>query len=287
MKLEDSVPDEPAVDPHQPVEKIGRTLHLPFDPDPTVGSYMLLAPPGGMLVLLPKNAAAPEPGGPAVEAGVGDRRESILRNAFAALAPLIGESPWTRSATPFDDVVAGFEALLRQPEVNADVNAYLDRNPVTRHSVEMLFTSMAMSARARWQDTPTDVRGVAARGWFLGRWLPTFLVIDGPIQRFLGSDAFKRQKPRVDVMRHVRRFLQEPKFLLVRHAFAHWSFEWDVRDGESVIVAHPTTGHEAEEPLSVTRGQADAFHIATFSVVEAMHDVFLRDPRRAGRPSGR
>jgi hypothetical protein len=228
VKPEEPTPDELDLGQLLPVEKIGRTLHLPFDPDPTVGSYALVAPPGGMLVLLPQDGVRPEARDRPARAADDDRRESMLRNAFAALAPLIGTSPWTSSRTPHADAEAGFEALLKQPAVNADVKAYLDRNPVTRHSVQMLFTSMAMSARARWQDTPDEVRGTAARGWFLGRWLPTFLVIDGPIQRFLSSDAFRRQEPRVEVMRHVRRFLQEPSFMLLRHAFAHWSFEWKV-----------------------------------------------------------
>jgi hypothetical protein len=51
-----------------------------------------------------------------------------------------------------------------------------------------------------------------------------------------------------------------------------------------VIIAHPVVGRETDQPLSVTRAQADAFHIATFAVVEAVYDVFFRGSRDEGAP---
>jgi hypothetical protein len=86
-------------------------------------------------------------------------RDKHLRRAFSTLGSRVSASPSVSSPQPYTD---------------------------------LLFTSIAMSARADWQSAPISMRGVAARGWFLGRWIPTFLVLDGPILRFLTSEAFRR-----------------------------------------------------------------------------------------------
>jgi hypothetical protein len=137
----------------------------------------------------------------------------------------------------------------------------------------MLFTSIAMSARADWRSVPGEFRGVAARGWFLGRWVPTFLVLDGPILRFLNSPAFRRPDGSPAFLRAVRTFFHAKDFMALRHAFAHWSFSWTTNGIDSEIV---TAGRAPSEQIHVSRKEADAFHILTFAVVDAIHDAFIR-----------
>ena len=61
--------------------------------------------------------------------------------------------------------------------------------------------------------------------------------------------------------------------MALRHAFAHWSFSWTTDGIDSEIVA---IGRSPSEEVRVSRKEADAFHILTFAVVEAMHDAFIR-----------
>ena len=175
--------------------------------------------------------------------------------------------------------MTAFDDLYSQTDVRADVSSYLGRNPSVGSAVEMLFTSIAMSARADWRATPVSVRGVAARGWFLGRWIPTFLVLDGPMMRFLNSEAFRRQTGSVVLLRAVRAFFSNRDFMLLRHAFAHWSFSWRTDGNDSEILA---LGRSPGEEVRLSRAEADAFHIITFALVEAVHGVFL-EGRRARR----
>jgi len=67
------------------------------------------------------------------------------------------------------------------------MNFRIKSAPIIQDNFETLLSYLAMSANAKWQDTPTPavVRSLAQRGWYLGRWLPTFLIIDGQLGRFL------------------------------------------------------------------------------------------------------
>ena len=70
--------------------------------------------------------------------------------------------------------------------------AYLRAHTTLPRAIKMLFTSISMAARAKWHEAPEHIKGVVARGWFLGRWIPTFLIIDGPIGRTAEIRDFRR-----------------------------------------------------------------------------------------------
>jgi len=262
------------------VTKKGRFLELPRDPHPASDRYMAIEAPG-MLVLFAKennraHLAVDTPVAPAPQSVREPDRDSHLRRAFGALSSRVASSPWTSSNQPYSAMVTAFDDLYSQAHVRADVSAYLGQNPSVGSAVEMLFTSVAMSARADWRATPASVRGVAARGWFLGRWIPTFLVLDGPIMRFLTSEAFRRQTGSPTLFRAVRAFFSNRDFMLLRHGFAQWSFSWRTDGSDSEIVA---LGRSPGEEVRVSRAEADAFHIITFGLVEAVHEVFLEGRR--------
>jgi hypothetical protein len=275
--------DEADSSPVFTVMKKGRVLELSRDPHPQSDQYTAIEAPG-MLVLFAKEGNTPflaenEAAPPTVQPRPEPNRDAQLRRAFSALSSRISSSPWASSDQPYSALVRAFQDLHSQTDVRADVSTYLARNPSVGSAVEMLFTSVAMSARADWRATPISVRGVAARGWFLGRWIPTFLVLDGPIMRLLTSEAFRRQTGTPVMFRAVRAFFSNRDFMLLRHAFAHWSFSWRTDGKDSEILA---IGRKPEEEVRVSRAEADAFHIITFALVEAVHDVFLegRRPRR-------
>ncbi len=262
-------------DPMFNATKHGVNVRLSRDPHPGAAGYLVVEAPG-MLVLFPKERGDSDTSVtgtlPQAERSDCSGYDAQLRDAFEALSSRVSRSVWSSSSKPQADLVAGFKALEAQLPVQQDVSAYLAEHPSVASAVQMLFTSLAMSARADWRSVPREFRGVAARGWFLGRWVPTFLVLDGPILRFLNGPAFRRQMDSTEFLRSVRSFFHAKDFMALRHAFAHWSFSW-VTDGmDSEIVA---VSRSSSQEIRVSRKEADAFHILTFAVVEAIHDVFI------------
>jgi hypothetical protein len=65
----------------------------------------------------------------------------------------------------------------------------------------------------------------------------------------------------------------------LRHAFAHWSFAWDVSMGDSQVVGSETTRSGTRETVRLSLAEADAFHIVTFAAIEAIDEVFIRPHR--------
>ena len=152
-----------------------------------------------------------------------------------------------------------------------------------RRAFEMLFTIIAMAARARWHDTPEPFRGIAARGWFLGRWIPTFLIIDGPVGRFIvGEDSplatrLAGDATTVQTLIGVRGFLNDRTFRLLRNGFAHWAFDWEVVGPDQYVVAYD---YERDLPTAKLHlEEADAYHIIAFAIVEILNEAFISAPR--------
>jgi len=147
----------------------------------------------------------------------------------------------------------------------------------------MFFTYIAMSARANWENVPPAIRPITARGWFLGRWLPTFLVIDGPIGRFLNSresplsQTLPVASPMLDAARD---FLRNKEFYTLRNGFAHWGFDWEVVGDESYVVAY---NWENDLPImKLHQKEADAYHIITFAIIEILNITMINP--KSGRP---
>lgn len=205
-------------------------------------------------------------------------KDEILRTAFNDLRRLNIDCAWTTSAQPYTALKRECISLLSDPVLRENVQIYLRRFTVVRRSVEMLNTFIAMAARADWASIPEDdVRAVAARGWFLGRWLPTFLIIDGPVGSFLNSndDPFTITGTVSPVIDCVRQFMQHRDFRLLRNGFAHWSFHWEVVGNESYVIAYD---RERDLPtIKLHQREADAFHIAAYSIVKVLGDTLLAD----------
>jgi hypothetical protein len=158
----------------------------------------------------------------------------------------------------------------------AELRQHLAPRTILRRAIVSFFTYISMSARARWDDAPEELRPVVARGWFLGRWLPTFLVIDGPIGRFLaaeGSPLKARLGPALPVLTAACAMLGDKTFRTLRNAFAHWGFDWEVVGGESYVVAYDW---ERDLPIAkLHQEEADAFHICAFALIEVLDDVLI------------
>lgn len=203
-------------------------------------------------------------------------KDLILRDALSVLKMRGIASAWCSAAQPFTSLYAECAQLMSDPGFRRDLASFLRVHTTFPRAVQMLFTSVAMAARAQWQDAPEAYRPVAARGWFLGRWIPTFLIIDGPFGRFMmGEDSplVARYGPDYPLLTAAKDFLGERTFRLIRNGFAHWGFDWEVVGKDSFVVAYDW---ERDLPVAkLHQSEADAYHIAAFALVEALHGAML------------
>ena len=151
---------------------------------------------------------------------------------------------------------------------------------VIARAIEMFFNHVGVSARNNWdEDVPEEFLPFAARGWFLGRWLPTFLIIDGPIGRFIckgGSPLFEKLKNQYQtypLLASARDFLNNDLFMKLRHGFAHWAFDWVVVGNESYVVSYDWETDILTAKLH--QEEADAFYIIAVQLILIVFQVII------------
>ena len=142
-----------------------------------------------------------------------------------------------------------------------------------------MLAQLAMAAGVRWQDTKGDLQPLAYRGWHIGRWIPTFLLIDGPlgkllrdtnspIAQMLSEDA--RLKPQARLyppLCSARDVFNCELFRMVRNGFAHWSFCWSGQGGEAMItIVDWKTGTEQERVHCWRRRPSIGLRLKSFTL---------------------
>jgi hypothetical protein len=114
--------------------------------------------------------------------------------------------------------------------------------------------------------------------------LPTFLIIDGPVGRFLSANDSPYTNyygPNWPIVTAAKDFLGERTFKLVRNGFAHWGFDWEVIGENSYIVAYDW---ERDLPVAkLHQTEADAYHIVVFALIEVINDTILQGRSRGVR----
>jgi hypothetical protein len=207
-----------------------------------------------------------------------DEKNESLRKALNTLVPRFPGSAWAQADAPFSALQSECIVLASTPDFMTELRGYLRGRTVLKRAIESFYTAIAMAARARWQEAAPEHRGVAARGWFLGRWIPTFLVIDGPIGRFFLSDSSPltaRLGPSYPVLTAAAELMREKTFRSLRNGFAHWAFDWKMVGKDSYVVAY-----DCERDLPIAKlhlQEADAFHLCAFALIEAVDHVLISD----------
>jgi hypothetical protein len=211
-----------------------------------------------------------------------EEKDRILREAFGKLKARGVASAWANSQNPYSEIEVEFRVLMADPSFQQSLATYLRIHTGLHRAVTMLYTFIAMSATAKWDDGPLEHRGVKARGWFLGRWIPTFLIIDGPIGRFLADQDSPFQPyfgSKYPLLTSARDFLNDRLFKLLRNGFAHWAFDWEVVGAESYVVAYD---FERDLPTAkMHQGECDAYHIVAFGLVEVLDGLFISKRAKA------
>lgn len=206
-------------------------------------------------------------------------KDAILRDALTKLRGRLSDPAWRDADRPYQALRAECLVLGSDEVFREELRTYVRERTILKRAIESFFTHISMAARARWQDAPPDVRGVVARGWFLGRWLPTFLVIDGPIGRFFLNEASplgrRASSGLYPVISSACSLIREKSFRTLRNGFAHWGFAWEVVDRDSFIVAYDW---ERDMPtVRLHREEADAFHMCAYAFIEVVNDVLISE----------
>jgi hypothetical protein len=201
-------------------------------------------------------------------------KDELLRDLLKILADRGIAKKWATSQHPYSDLVQECRTLISDPDSQAKFSTYLKANPIIQETVETMLATFAMAANVRWQDIAMPVQLLARRGWHINRWLPTFLVISGPIGRFLKE----RDSPLKAVLRNdyakyptltqARDVFNHDLFRRLRNGVGHWSFLWQENNGVSQLVM--VDWETGVTDITITLLEAEAFHLVAFSVIEVL-----------------
>jgi hypothetical protein len=173
-----------------------------------------------------------------------------------------------------------------------EFRSYLLAKPIILQSVHTLLAHLAMTANVRWQDIQGVVQPLARQGWHIARWLPTFLVIDGPLGHFLkmadspSNVLLRRDYAKYQVLAEARDAFNHDLFRHVRNGVGHWSFQWqEAENGPRLVMMNWKTG---QPTATITLLEAEAIHLVSFSVIEVLdRAVFSQvSPRKSGARNG-
>lgn len=206
--------------------------------------------------------------------------EETDRLLFNALRSRGIASVWATTPSPREALIAECRQLGGDPQFLANLASYLSANPVIAQSIETVIAQLAFSAGVCWQQAQPILQPMAHRGWHLARWLPTFLLVDGPLGRLLRQassplvEKLRSQSTAFPMLANSRDAFNNDLFRKVRNGFAHWSFVWKLVDGSVQIqVFHHESG-AMEAQLSLL--EAEALHYLSASVIQTLDEELFR-----------
>jgi len=209
------------------------------------------------------------------------QKDELLQMLLKTLATRGLSIKWASVKKPYSGLVNESCKLLSANIHLEEFKQYLQSKPIIQGTVETLLSHLAMSANAKWQNVPASVRSLAQRGWYLGRWLPTFLIIDGPLGHFLKDSnsplnkILKKEYSTYPLLTQVRDLFNHGLFRLVRNGVGHWSFYWEERkDNLQLTMVDWKTG---KSTVSISIMEGEALHLAAFSAIEVFDkEMFSR-----------
>lgn len=211
--------------------------------------------------------------------------EQVEHLLFSRLASRGMAAAWVRKA-PRDALTAECRALIADPVFQSSLAAYLAANPVVTQSIETVLAQLAFSAGVHWRQAEEVLQPLAHRGWHLARWLPTFLLVDGPLGRLLRQRpsplAEKLQSGYIayPLLASARDAFNSDLFRKVRNGFAHWSFRWSgVGSSVQIEVFHFESGAKEAD---VSLLEAEALHYLVASVTHVLDEELLRKASTGG-----
>jgi hypothetical protein len=205
--------------------------------------------------------------------------DELLKKLLPLLAPRGIARRWGLLPQPHTALVLECRRLAAAPGLATEFREYLAANPIVRQSMDTMLAQLAMVANVRWQTVPDIVHPLARQGWHISRWLPTFLIVDGPLGRVLRAadsplhKALRARPGEYPVLAEARDAFNSETFRLVRNGVGHWSFLWqEVPSGSQLVIIDARDGTPT---TTITLLEAEALHLLAYSVIEALdHEVF-------------
>jgi hypothetical protein len=188
---------------------------------------------------------------------------------------------WAEHADPIGGLRVECENVVSDAVLADDLERYIRESRVIAESVGSALAMLAASAGAKLEDIAPVLRPLAVHGLKIGRWLPTFLVIDGPLGRFLthaDSPLCRLLRERwadFPLLAAARDTFNNDLFRRVRNGFAHWSF-WIEEPSGRIWIANGDTGRADD---SMTWLQVEALHFLAAQIVETLDQGIIRAVR--------
>ena len=187
---------------------------------------------------------------------------------------------WALHESPRTELLVECQRLFSDSEFQLRLTNYLKANPVIVQSIETVLAQLAFSAGIQWQQAQPILHTLARRGQHLARWLPTFLLVDGPLGRLLKqapsplAEILKSQHSNFPLLSSARDAFNNDLFRKVRNGFAHWSFVWqDIGGSVQIQVFHFETG-KLEAEISLL--EAEALHYLSATVIQSLDKELLQ-----------
>lgn len=204
---------------------------------------------------------------------------------LSQLLPLLAEcgvaQQWAESANPYSDLADDCRAISRHERHSATISEFLDSNPIIRSSVKTYLQHMIVASNARVDQIPMPGRLLAQQGVRIGRWLPNFLVVNGPLSRLLTSPESPLNKILRTAFRDYptlacsRDLYNSDPFRHIRNGVAHWSFAFKGHGPNERLVCYDwkTGNRTVDVPVLV----AEAFNVASMSVIDCLDNNVFRN----------
>lgn len=207
-------------------------------------------------------------------------KDRLLSSLLQVLAARGIARRWAQSLTPQSDLERECTAVVSDPRRAEEFVRYLRANPVVHLSVRTFLAHLSVAANVRMEHVPSPQQLLVPVGTRIARWLPTFLVVDGPVGRFLrAADSPLNLLLRSDhetypALAQARDTFNHDLFRRVRNGVGHWAFTWEQDHAGERLVCYDWESGERSAEVSLL--EAEALHLTSFAVIECLDERIFR-----------
>lgn len=201
-------------------------------------------------------------------------QDTLLRELLALLAAKGIARKWSTSYTPYSDLQRECNAVASDPAVLLQFSQYFTNNKIIQLTVETFLAYYSVAAFSRADQIPWPAQLFAHRGVWINRWLPTFLVIDGPLGKFLRASEsplnilLRARHEEFPILAQARDLFNHDLFRRVRNGVAHWSFTFEGEGQEERLICFDWESGQRTVDVSVL--EAESLNMASFSIIECL-----------------
>ena len=203
-----------------------------------------------------------------------DEHNLLLQELLKFLAQRKLVRQWAQSSTPFADLQQDCYRLAQNESHISVIAAYLEQSPIIQLTVTTYLQHMLVASNSRATDVPMPGQLIARQGVWIGRWMPNFLIVNGPLSRFLTSPEsplnriLRTEHKTYPTLACSRDLYNSQLFRHVRNGVAHWAFSFQNENNEERLVCYDF--ESGKQTVSVPVLVAEALNMASYSVIECL-----------------